>query len=136
MATAEKKTVTQEAFTVVLDAEEAEFLHDLLYRHVDGAGPRKYSDSISSALRGAGVNMEAFIGLGSGTVTYKDFPELADEPLKVGDIVKAFGTSLVGVDVDQQTGKLLDIDSGDRWPYYVDFGDRCRWVESVERVTD
>jgi hypothetical protein len=142
MASAEKKTVTTETFTLVLSSEEAAFLLDLLFGHVNGTGPRKHSNDIGSALDAAGVDRSAMRHLGSGIVSYKD-PEPVKKnnaPLQVGDRVKVIedwtnrDPSIIG-----DVGKLTQIDPEDDggMVYEIEWPDGgSNWVKRVERVTD
>jgi hypothetical protein len=136
MATAEEKTVVQKSYLLILDEDEAAFLLDLVYRRVNGAGAREIVGEIWQALERAGVDQHRFAHLGSGIVTYKTPAVLAAEAgPEIGVRVRAIGKSAGGGVIGGQLGSLLDIDADDAdWPYYVDFGDKCRWVSAVEVI--
>lgn len=148
MATAEKARrevkkwvevdVQEDVFTLTLSKAEAETLAEITYRHVSGSskGPRLHSDAIHDALRDAGVDESAIIGLGSGGVHFGEYPSKAvdDSPLKVGDRVR-----VTSVNHNGKAGILLEIDpDDDDLPYFVDLddSDNPRWATSVERVSD
>jgi hypothetical protein len=140
MASAEKKIVKTETFTLALSSEEASALFDLVYRHVNGVGAREHLDKIGEALDCAGVEKHTFMALGSGIVTYEDpKPAKSDAPLKVGEHVRVTRSWLR--DYIGLTGVLIAIErfeDGDDAPYRVEFPDGVNsgWHQEVERVAD
>lgn len=137
--------VQEDVITLTLSKDEAEFLLGLMYRHVTGNStdsPRKHGNAICDALDDAGVDKYAVMGLGTGLVHFREYPKLEtpendSQPLRVGNRVKVMGFSVGGLDLDGQSGELIEIDHDDReFPYRVELDGRDRWVKSVEKTGD